>query len=527
MPAMSGAPAPAAVGSDCYKISRVVVGVMFTLCLGIITAGFQGFLPAFRNEGIMENYCIHANSSSDTSLDDDDGPQDHVPAGVHACTKQNLQLDLMFTLSMSVTNFQAFPAGMMVDRLGPRFICRMGSCLIILGWVLFATGDNNNDWMFILGYILGGSGGAFVAFAMFTLPRLYKEHSGLIFSCVVAAFSGSSFVPVIFTYINRTGGVPLQDILFVYISIPITLFLLSGWIFPEPQLCDPDVPKKEVIVLDPIDETDSSKLLDAQVKKAIVNHGWFGCPPGGEPVKLWHLPYDWKFWIITAWFSAVMTSKYYYMENCDAQIYWVLGGYANGTEGNITVAQDDSEQGAFVFSFLVPGAGLLVPIVGWAMDNVPMWGSILFVACMSTTIGIISNIPVFQVQYLTMTCVAINRFYFYALSPVLCSKMFGIRGISYYGIVIGIAALVNLSNYGWAYVSHVVLHSWLELNIALNIIAAALGVILMLFVRQWERDARKKTQVDDVKINTYEDELELTDDPMLELKGRKTIEVYE
>ena len=53
------------------------------------------------------------------------------------CPAQLQQLNMMYTLSMSVLNAMTLPVGLFIGKTGPMLMCMMGSLLIGLGSDLF------------------------------------------------------------------------------------------------------------------------------------------------------------------------------------------------------------------------------------------------------------------------------------------------------------------------------------------------------------------------------------------------------
>ncbi len=81
----------------------------------------------------------------------------HCQNLTRACVmSQHNDLSLVYTLSSSLFIFGAFPAGLLLDRLGPATVGAIGGCLISAGMLLIAIGP---EILLVPGFALLGLGG--------------------------------------------------------------------------------------------------------------------------------------------------------------------------------------------------------------------------------------------------------------------------------------------------------------------------------------------------------------------------------
>ena len=113
------------------------------------------------------------------------------------------------------------------------------------------------------------------------------------------------------------------------------------------------------------------------------------------------------------------------------------------------------------------------------------------------SVGILSVIPSYEVQYATMILLVFNRFFFFAAAPIVLTKLWGSRGINeLYGIQLFLAAVMNLSNFLWTYVTeHVTNGSFLALNLILNTTTFVVAMTFAYKVRAWRNAKLASTSI--------------------------------
>ena len=328
-------------------ICRVCLGVMLTFLTATTVVGYQALLPTLRAEGVLSSLCSsHQNSTAPPT-----------------CEAQAVELDLMFTLSVSFLNFGCLPSGWLVANWGARYSCLLGGLLVSVGWGLFALSDNITFPMYVPGYVLAGLGSGPILFSMYTLASLSPENSGTIMTLVVAGINLASLVLVAFANIYTISGISLRYIILGYLIFPVTLMGMSFWLFP-PSPCCGCLPKRQQ-KQDPAESgVDSTPLMhgdgnfppgenagtndtdkgqpqskiakDDDEKEDDKSHGketkWFVYSSLTEALsrrQVWvHLL------LVTVWSSANMTSLYYYIQNIDEQLLALTNSTAETDTGD-------------------------------------------------------------------------------------------------------------------------------------------------------------------------------------------------
>ncbi len=178
------------------------------------------------------------------------------------------------------------------------------------------------------------------------------------------------------------------------------------------------------------------------------------------------------FVVFALWSIAFIVAKYFYMTNVYAQLLWVTGEDRRGDTPH-------ADMGALVFSAILPAAAVFTPATSYVLDHFNAHVAVVVMGVVATILGATSSIQIYGLQYVTIVGLVFNRFFYFAAAPFLLQKMYGERGINVvYGVALFVAAACNTSNYLWTYLSEEVLHSFLEMNAALNAACLASSIAL-------------------------------------------------
>jgi MFS family permease len=141
----------------------------------------------------------------------------------------------MFTIAAVATNVCALPVGTILDRYGPRVCGIIGSVLMAIGSVLFASGRDLPFDGFTPGYFFLALGGPFVFISSFQLSNCFPQHSGLILALLTGAFDSSSALFLIFRLIFEATNerVTTRELFFLYLVVPIFILVVQITIMPH------------------------------------------------------------------------------------------------------------------------------------------------------------------------------------------------------------------------------------------------------------------------------------------------------
>ena len=430
---------------------KVAIGIFFTFCTSMIVVGFQGILPTFDD-------CSVWNASR----------------GEHGRAASNSALDNMYTAATSAINISALFVGFYIRRVGPRVACATGGLIVALGALLFAFASKLDvPQLWTIGYIVMASGGPFVCFSMFTLPSLVDaRHQALVVSMVIGSLDASALVMYLLNVVHKNTGACEKDLFLGFAALPLLLVFASLWLFQRPaSSASPNGKEEEESDLEkPLTENASG---DVSPKAAIAVEGpWVA----GEDEKTLTILRSPEFMLAILWAGMFLTSKYFYIENVEAQLSWISGGDAHRVNTGVSV-----------FSVMLPAAGLFTPITAALFDKGGIVFSLTLMGFLQLLVGVCSVIPVYPLQFVTMAALVFNRFFFFAAAPIVLTKLWGSRGINeLYGIQLFLGAIMNLSNFFWTYVSESVTHgNFCALNLSLNGATFAVAMWFAYSVRKW------------------------------------------
>jgi hypothetical protein len=179
---------------------------------------------------------------------------EHAP-----CVEQDARLNLLFTLSSTVTNVVALPVGSLLDAIGPRKTAMMGAVVFILGNVVFGLG-NDSFQAHQIGYGLLAIGGPMIFLPCFQLSNTFPEYSGLILSAVTGAFDASSLPYVLYREAYNHHRIPLRTFFWSYTSIGVLILVQQFFLGVDTPYGSPEKP---VDVASPVTERTALLAPDA------------------------------------------------------------------------------------------------------------------------------------------------------------------------------------------------------------------------------------------------------------------------
>jgi hypothetical protein len=330
------------------NVIRVCLGVLFLFLISFEVAGYQALRPILNDAGIYSSLC---------------------PEGETTCTAQTLRLNLMVTCAISAGNMITILVGFIVRWFGDIVTVLIGCLLSTIGSVIFALSNNSFQGIYcidsciieleftgwILGYILLACSGGFIGFGLFGLPSLFPNRSGLIFSLIIAALDGSAAIFYGFKLIYDNLHISLRNIFLLYSIIPVLLAISTKFILTKPN----------------------------QKKQEEEETGTIQKPSNWLPNdNLKIIFFSYPFWIVTAWISVYLLTKYFYLANVYDEMLWI-------TKGN----KDQASLGSDVFAIMFPLGAIFIPITSWLLDKMGLTTSIAVLAFTTFIFGVCSVIP--------------------------------------------------------------------------------------------------------------------------------------
>lgn len=322
----------------------------------------------------------------------------------------------MFAVAAVATNVCALPVGTILDRYGPRVSGIIGSVLIAVGTILFASGRDLPFDGFIPGYLFLALGGPFVFIPSFQLSNCFPAHSGLILALLTGAFDSSSALFLIFRLIfdGTHGRVTTRELFLIYLVVPIFILIVQITIMPSRSYKTVgEIAKQaedEVNAPTPDDSTvmdtaeQERRRSEHQMHRESVisefnslledstNHkrakrenkknkksGVWGALHGYSAIEQIRTPW---FWLITMFTVIQMTRINYFVATIRPQYRYLLS------------SDSDARTINHIFDVLLPLGGILsIPFIGSILDRTSTSFTLATLVVTATIIGILGIIP--------------------------------------------------------------------------------------------------------------------------------------
>jgi MFS family permease len=217
--------------------AQIFVGVMSCVLASGVIYGYAALKPELIDEGVYSEECK-------------DEPFDGVLGG--ACYKQDLRLviefvlacrgqanhfqrlNLMFTMASILTNVSALPAGMVLDRYGPKAASIAGCIFMFCGTILIGVATYAPFDAWLLGYLFLALGGTFIFVPSFHLSNAFPNQAGTVLALITGAFDASAFVLFIFRILYASiPAITISNFFAIYTVVPIIILIAQLTIMPS------------------------------------------------------------------------------------------------------------------------------------------------------------------------------------------------------------------------------------------------------------------------------------------------------
>ncbi|CBF82467.1 hypothetical protein AN9140.2 [Aspergillus nidulans FGSC A4] len=499
--------------SKAKRVVQVSFAVIYCFLAAGIVFGFAAIKPVFIREGVYHDFCFE---------------------GEDICYRQELSLNLMFTIAAVATNVSALPVGTILDTYGPRVCGIIGSTLLFTGALLLALAKRLPFDAYVPGYLLLALGGPFIFISSFQLSNTFPARSGLILSALTGAFDASSALFLIFRIINeKTNGVfSTQKFFLVYLVVPIFIMIAQLSVMPktsyktagelvqqaedhiiaevtdrvDEQILDRDegerqrndrrmhrqsiVSKIQDLLADEANastindlglalndgrDTNEANTTPARPGPSVPNKhmggGVWGAMHGYSAVEQIRSPW---FVLITVFTVLQMLRINYFVASIRQQYEYLFG------------SAEDARHINELFDFLLPLGGLCaVPFIGTILDNASTPFVLFVLAATATVIGALGCIPnSYLAAYANIILFVIYRPFYYTAVSDYAAKVFGFHTFGkVYGLIICVAGLGNFAQAGLDALTFTVFNrNPIPVNLILTSFTAVAGFALMLFV---------------------------------------------
>lgn len=432
-----------------------------TWCLfsaGIIF-GFAAFKPILVSEGVYSHLC---------------GPED--PGA--PCKKQDMRLNLIFTVGATVTNLMALPVGHVLDNYGPRRSSLLGALLLIAGSLVFIFGPTLGTVIdpYLTGYVLLAIAGPFVFISCFQLANAVPQRSGTVLALLTGSFDSSSALFMIYRSLYEGPLSNLSVSLFFryYLAVPLFIIICQLTLFDnEPyknhadnamverpnendesldgfaEFIMPLEQNSQANFSEPLYSSETATSIHKSDTKpqrrysAMENNAEtisksrtgdiYGALHGLSVIDQIKSPW---FYLMVIFSALVLTRTNYFISTIRTQEAYLL---------------DDEELAEKINAFFdvaLPIGGIIaIPIIGWILDSLSSFTALLVTTISTIIIGFLGVLP--NALYLNTSGIllfVLYRPFFYTAVSDYSTKVFGFETFgTVYGFLICISGLVNIS----------------------------------------------------------------------------------
>ena len=454
------------------RLAQVVVAVIYCLLAAGIVFGFAALKPVLISEGVYRDQCSPQEEEDD----------------VEVCEKQELRLNLMFTLAAVSTNVAALPIGTLLDRFGPRKTSLLGCFFLTLGALFLAFASNLADRGtdgYIPGYLFLALGGPCVFISSFQLSNGFPESSGLVLALLTGAFDTSSALFLIYRliYQGTEGIITPQRFFLAYLVVPVLIAVAQLTLMPETsyQLPPPSSPSTddEATPTFPPDTSEDTPLLKPS-------------PTASDPTPgaLHHLPASRQ--ILSPYFILLTLFTILQMTRINFFVATIRSQYTN------LISLDFAKQLNSAFDVALPLGGVAAVIpVGWLLDHLRVVYVLSILVTTATVIGVLGLIATEPAAYLNVILFVLYRPFYYTAVSDYSAKVFGFETFgTVYGLVICLAGLGNLSQSGLDAVVYTIFKGdFRPINSILLLTTFLIGTALVVYV-WWEGRAEQRRKIE-------------------------------
>lgn len=427
---------------------------------------------------------------------------------VAKCAKQDLKLNMMFTVGAMLTNVSALVIGSCLDHLGPKFCGLVGAFFLYLACFIFIFDEAIVEHLsfidpYLVGYASMALGGPFAYMSSFQLSNSFPSKSGTILAIITGAFDASSAIFLVYRIIYNASNAffTLDKFFKLYLFVPTFITVAQILIMPnesyktanDVSLCALDSAREGLQ-----EPTETDALLAAEVETGqaprrrdsigdalkqpyategedfLIEHsgGIFGILHGYSARYQLRTPW---FYLMCLFATIQMLRLNYFVATVGTQYSYLLGSVARG----ITLNR--------FFDIALPLGGIIsIPFIGIFLDYCSTVTVLTALLTVSLLIGVLGLIPNFFTGILNVSIFVAYRPFFYTAVSDFCAKVFGFDTFgTVYGSIICIAGVVNY----FQSVLDKLTHTTFDMNpTPINVILVALTLIIgtttILYVRQ-------------------------------------------
>ena len=465
-----------------YTTVQVCVAIIYCLFAAGIVFGYAAIKPVLIDEGVFKNLCT----------------AEEKERGVSPCYKQEIRLNLMFTVAAVSTNVAALPIGTILDRYGPRTCGLLGSIFLTIGALLFSFASEVADGdLYTPGYFFLALGGPFIFISSFQLSNTFPQNSGLILALLTGAFDSSSalFLAFRLLYEATAGKLDTHRLFLIYLVVPVFTFFVQIFIMPrdsyktvseivkdaEQEINAPTPPEVSEEDLHTYRERRQSTLAEVEtlLDKSTNTKRQQREEKKNNKSGVWGALHGYTAWeqIKSPWFALItlftvvqMTRINYFVATIRSQERYLLG------------SQHQAKMVNDFFDVALPVGGVLsIPFIGLLLDNTSTPFALACLVATATIIGVLGCLPYTWAAIANVCLFVIYRPFYYTTVSDYSAKVFGFQTFGkVYGLIICLAGLFNFLQSPLDAATHVTFkNDPVPVNVILMSLAVVVGCALV------------------------------------------------
>eukprot|EP01091_Cochliopodium_minus_P001827 TRINITY_DN1179_c0_g1_i2.p1 TRINITY_DN1179_c0_g1~~TRINITY_DN1179_c0_g1_i2.p1 ORF type:complete len:498 (-),score=116.00 TRINITY_DN1179_c0_g1_i2:322-1815(-) len=399
------------------RIMYIVLAFLFTITTSGAIFGFSPLLLILEDEKVFYNLCTK-NTTVVTTHSSSRWNILRKEKEIKTCPDQLKALNFMFMLASTCFACVTLPAGFLLDKLGPKITCAIGSIIFGSGVALFAISSPTGLNLFTLGFVLMGSGGPPIVLSFFNLSNLFPNRKGLIITLFNVGIDASSIVFFIFELIYSYFGVKRSTIFYIYLAVPALILIISIAMWPSSNFPDPP--------------------QESNTEQVMVFTRW-----GLAEESFWRQLTSAPFVLGVLYMAIQLLRVNFYISTVQQQL--------EGFVKDPSAQQSTIDLWVRIFGLALPGIGIVsTPLVGYILDTLGLnsglfWLTLSGIAYAGVGLLVFAPLPV---QAVTYALIAFFRAILFSGMGAFIAIVFGIQNFGkLWGTAFFISGIFNIGEY--------------------------------------------------------------------------------
>lgn len=199
------------------KLTIVLITLIETPLFGGLLLGWSSLVYVLKEEGLFENLCDHhsnngnlkadltpENSTNITNTTNEDISERKVNIK-QLCTEQDTQLNLIFSIALSIGNVCTVFIGIADNRLGTKMTRLIFMTLFASGSMLLAFTSKENPWLLLPGLFFIAIGGFCLLMTNIHISFILNRGSTVYIGIISGCFDGSAAVQWVIKVLYEAG----------------------------------------------------------------------------------------------------------------------------------------------------------------------------------------------------------------------------------------------------------------------------------------------------------------------------------